>query len=160
MLWVETNTLASRINAQKASILVYPMRCLGIRPFRLCRLTQYVCLFKCTSGFMAWTMARLGSFLRQAQECLQSGSERAKRAFDQLQHYGFIVCHANSSFTMKTKRAREWEITFQPMPDGHKSHKWRKINDGSISATDGSQTGAVSELRCVSVGETVPCQPL
>lgn len=111
-------------------------------------------------GFHGMNNGQIGFSLRQAQLCLQSGSERAKRAFDQLQDYGFIVCHSNSSFTMKTKRAREWEITFQPMPDGHTSHKWRKINNGSISAADGSQTGAVSEPRCVSRGETVPCQPL
>ena len=111
-------------------------------------------------GFHGMNNGQIGFSLRQAQKCLQSGSVKAKRAFDQLQHHGFIVCHANSSFTMKTKRAREWEITFQPMPDGHTSHTWRKINNGSILATDGSQTAAVSEPRGVSVGETVPCQPL
>jgi hypothetical protein len=77
---------------------------------------------------------------RQAMQCLQSGSERAKRALDQLQVTGFIVCHAQSSFTMKTKKAREWEITFRPMPNGPPSHLWKK-NDGSISATDISQYG-------------------
>ena len=66
------------------------------------------------------------------------------QAFDQLQEYGFIVCHTQSSFNMKTKKAREWEITFQPMPSGPPSHAWKKIKNGSISDTDGSQAGTVS----------------
>ena len=110
-------------------------------------------------GFHGINNGQIGFSLRQAQRCLKSGSERAKRAIDQLQDYGFIVCHSNSSFTMKTKKAREWEITFQQMPDGQTSHKWKKINHGSISGADGSQAGAVSVSAGISRRETVPHQP-
>ena len=92
-------------------------------------------------GFHGINNGQIGFSVRQAQSCLKSGSERAKRAIDQLQEHGFIVCHADSCFNMKTKRAREWEITFQPMPNGVTSHKWKK-NHSSNSATDGSQVGA------------------
>ena len=69
---------------------------------------------------------KIGFSYQKAHECLHSGSARAKRAFDQLQEHGFLVCHAQSSFNMKTKKEREWEITFQPMPNGPPSHKWKK----------------------------------
>ena len=64
--------------------------------------------------------------VRQAMKCIRSRSERAKRAMDQLQKHGFIVCHSNSTFTMKTKKTREWEITFQQMPNSPPYHLWKK----------------------------------
>jgi hypothetical protein len=91
-------------------------------------------------GFHGYNNGQIAFSTRQAMQCIKSGSERAKRALDQLQVTGFIVCHAQSSFTMKIKKAREWEITFQPMPNRPPSHLWKK-NNGSISATDGSQYG-------------------
>ncbi len=77
-------------------------------------------------GFHGVNNGKIGFSYQKAQECLHSGSARVKRAFDQLQEHGFLVCHAQSSFNMKTKKAREWEITFQPMPNGPASHKWKK----------------------------------
>jgi hypothetical protein len=76
-------------------------------------------------GFHGYNNGEIVFSIRQAMECIRSGSERAKRAMDQLQKHGFIVCHSNSSFTMKTKKAREWEITFQPMPNSPPSHLWK-----------------------------------
>ena len=77
-------------------------------------------------GFHGMNNGQIAFSTRQAMQCLQSGSERAKRALDQLQVTGFIVCRAHTSFTMKTKKAREWEITFQPMPNGLASNLWKK----------------------------------
>ena len=91
-------------------------------------------------GFHGMNNGHIAFSTRQAMQCLQSGSERAKRALDQLQAAGFIVCRTQSSFTMRTKKAREWEITFQPMPNSPPFHLWKK-NNGSISATNGSQYG-------------------
>ena len=78
-------------------------------------------------GFHGNNNGQIAFSTRQAMQCIHSGSERAKRALDQLQVTRFIVCHAQSSFTMKTKKAREWEITFRPMPNGPPSHLWKKI---------------------------------
>ena len=77
-------------------------------------------------GFHGHNNGEIGFSIRQAMECLGSGSGRAKKALDKLQELKFIVCHAQSSFTMKTKKAREWEITFQPMPNGLASNLWKK----------------------------------
>ena len=77
-------------------------------------------------GFHGVNNGKIGFSYQKAQECLHSGSARVKRAFDQLQEHGFLVCHAQSSFNMKTKKAREWEITFQPTPNGPPSHNWKK----------------------------------
>jgi len=110
-------------------------------------------------GFHGMNNGQISFSTRQAMQCLQSGSERAKRALDQLQVTGFIVCHAQSSFTMKTKKAREWEITFRPMPNGPPSHLWKK-NNGSISATDGSQYGTDEWFDVRWMPLTVPAQPL
>ena len=78
-------------------------------------------------GFHGMNNGHIAFSTRQAMQCLQSGSERAKRALDQLQAAGFIVCRTQSSFTMRTKKAREWEITFQPMLNSPPSHLWKKI---------------------------------
>ena len=89
-------------------------------------------------GFHGMNNGQIGFSIRQAQDCLSSGKERAVRAMNQLQEYGFIICHAQSSFSMKSKKAREWEITFQQMPSGPPSHRWKKMNHGSISDTNGT----------------------
>ena len=89
-------------------------------------------------GFHGMNNGQIGFSIRQAQDCLRSGKERAVRAMNQLQEYGFIICHAQSSFNMKSKKSREWEITFQQMPNGPPSHRWKKINHGSISDTNGT----------------------
>lgn len=144
----------------KGQYIGLPYSMLKHPSFRALSADAFRVLIEMHLGFHGMNNGQIGFSLRQAQICLKSGSERAKRAIDQLQDYGFIVCHSNSSFNMKTKRAREWEITFQHMPDGHTSHKWRKINHGSTSDADSSQDGAVSSSIGVSDRETVPCQPL
>ena len=78
-------------------------------------------------GFHGVNNGHISFSLRQAMACLHSGSEKAKRAIDMLEHYGFIICHADSSFNVKSKKAREWQITFQPMPNQLPTHEWRKI---------------------------------
>ena len=95
-------------------------------------------------GFHGHNNGRVGFSIRQAAECLHSGKGRATRAMNELQERRFIICHAQSSFNMKTKKSREWEITFREMPNGPPSHAWKKLKHGSISDTDGSQAGTVS----------------
>ena len=77
-------------------------------------------------GFYGINNGEISFSTRQAMKCLHSGSGRAKKAVDELQDHGFLVCHAQSSFNMKSRKAREWEITFQPMPNRPPSNAWRK----------------------------------
>ena len=98
-------------------------------------------------GFHGHNNGRVGFSIRQAAECLHSGNGRATRAMNELQERRFIICHAQSSFNMKTKKSREWEITFREMPNGPPSHAWKKLKHGSISDTDGSQAGTVSLIK-------------
>ena len=101
-------------------------------------------LIEMSLGFHGHNNGQIGFGVRQARKCLGSGQGKAKQALDQLQEYGFIVCHFEGSFHLKTKQASEWEITFQPMPNRPPSHAWKKLNNGSILGTDGSQSGTVS----------------
>ena len=98
-------------------------------------------------GFHGHNNGRVGFSIRQAAKCLNSEKGKATKAMDQLQKYGFIICHAQSSFNMKTKRSHEWEITFQPMPNGPPSHNRKKLKHGSISDTDASQSGTVPPTK-------------
>ena len=63
-------------------------------------------------GFHGYNNGEIAYSLRQAMECLHSGSERAKRAMDQLQKHGFIVCHSSSSFTIKQKKRASGKTPF------------------------------------------------
>ena len=58
-------------------------------------------------GFHGYNNGRVGFSIRQAAKCLHSGKGRATRAMNELQERHFIICHAQSSFNMKTKRSRE-----------------------------------------------------
>ena len=55
-------------------------------------------LIQMRPGFHGVNNGHIAFSTRQAMQCLQSGSERAKRALDQLQAAGFIVCRTQSSF--------------------------------------------------------------
>lgn len=83
-------------------------------------------LIEMSLGFHGMNNGQIGFSVRQAAKCLACGKAKAKRAFDQLQEYNFIICHTQSSFNMKTKKAREWEITFHQMPNRPASHAWKK----------------------------------
>ncbi|MDC1118258.1 hypothetical protein OAT77_04690 [Alphaproteobacteria bacterium] len=84
-------------------------------------------LIEMSLGFHGHNNGHIVLSTRQAEKCLRSGKAKAARALDQLQEYGFIVCHFKGSFHLKTKQASEWEITFHPMLDRPPSHAWKKI---------------------------------
>ena len=98
-------------------------------------------------GFHGHNNGRVGFSIRQAAECLHSGKGRATRAMNELQERRFIICHAQSSFNMKTKKSREWEITSREMPNGPPSHAWKKLKHGSNSDADDSQAGTIPPTK-------------
>ena len=65
--------------------------------------------------------------VQQAMHCLHSGSGRASKAINELIKARFIICTRDSSFHMKTGRAREWMLTTQPTGMGAASNEWKKI---------------------------------
>jgi hypothetical protein len=69
----------------------------------------------------------IGFSVQNAMDCLHSGSGKASKAINELIEARFIVCTRDSSFNMKTRRARECMLTTQPMGMGAASNEWKKI---------------------------------
>ena len=69
-------------------------------------------------GFYGSNNGSVGFSVRQAAACLHSGQGRAKKALDELERLRFIECTRQSSFNVKTKTAREWRLTTQPIAKG------------------------------------------
>jgi hypothetical protein len=61
-------------------------------------------LIELNLGFNGYNNGGVGLGYTQVETRLRYGSEKVKRAFDQLQEYGFIFYHAQSSFNVKTKK--------------------------------------------------------
>ena len=78
-------------------------------------------------GYHGINNGEIGFSVQKAMDCLHSGSGRASKAIDELIEARFIICARVSSFNMKTKRAREWMLTTQPMGMGAASNEWKKI---------------------------------
>lgn len=78
-------------------------------------------------GYNGYNNGQIGFSVRQAAHCLHSGAGRAKRAIDELEQFCFVECTRESSFNLKTKKAREWRLTTQPMEIGAASNDWKKI---------------------------------
>ena len=78
-------------------------------------------------GFHGHNNGQIGFSVRQAKDCLHSGGGRATRAINQLEQLCFIECTRESSFNLKTKMAREWRLTTQPIEKGAAGHDWKKI---------------------------------
>ena len=72
--------------------------------------------------------------VRQAMDCLGSGSDKASKAIDELQDRGFIECILYSNFNLKTRKAREWRLTTQPMNKGAPGHDWKKNHGSRLEA--------------------------
>ena len=117
---------------QTGQFVGLPYDMLRSRQYRALSADARAVLIDMHLGFHGHNNGAIAYSLRQAMECLHSGSERAKRAIDQLQSSRFIVCRRASSFNLKTKRAREWEITFQQLPNGGPSHAWKKQNTAPV----------------------------
>ena len=66
---------------------------------------------------------------REALTELHIGSQKAQKAFQELQDKGFLICRSKGSFDYKVSagegRASEWEITEEPC-DGHLAKKTYK----------------------------------
>ena len=71
----------------------------------------------------------IGFSVQNAMDCLHSGSGKASKAFNVLIEARFIVCTRDSIFNMKTRRAREWMLTTQPIGMGAASNEWKKNHD-------------------------------
>ena len=77
-------------------------------------------------GFNGSNNGSISFSVRQAAECLHSGMGRASKAINQLIAAQFIICTRDSSFNMKSGKAREWVLTTQPMEMGAASNEWKK----------------------------------
>ncbi len=67
--------------------------------------------------------------IREAMELLICNPNTACAAFDELTDKGFLKCSRNSTFTLKTKQAREWTITAEKIGDKPATREfrdWRK----------------------------------
>lgn len=54
---------------------------------------------------------RIGYSIRCAVDELHIGNATAKRAIDELQDRGFIVCVKRGAFSLKVRHASEWRLT-------------------------------------------------
>jgi hypothetical protein len=78
-------------------------------------------------GYHGINNGEIGFSVQKAMDCLHSGSGRASKAINELIEARFIICTRDSSFNMKTRRAREWRLTTQPTGMGAASNEWKKI---------------------------------
>ena len=78
-------------------------------------------------GYHGMNNGEIGFSVQKAMDCLHSGSGRASKAINELIEARFIICTRDSSFHMKTGRAREWMLTTQPTGMGAASNEWKKI---------------------------------
>lgn len=78
-------------------------------------------------GYHGINNGEIGFSVQKAMACLHSGSGRASKAINELIEARFIICTRDSSFHMKTGRAREWMLTTQPTGMGAASNEWKKI---------------------------------
>ena len=85
-------------------------------------------------GFYGSNNGCISFSVRQAAECLHSGMGRASKAINELIAARFIICMRDSSFNMKSGRAREWMLTTQPMGIGAASNDWKKQRPESCEA--------------------------
>ena len=69
----------------------------------------------------------IGFSVQNAMDCLHSVSGKASKAINELIEARFIICTRDSSFHMKTGRAREWMLTTQPTEMGAASNDWKKF---------------------------------
>ena len=78
-------------------------------------------------GYHGINNGEISFSVQQAMHCLHSGSGRASKAINALIEARFIICTRDSSFHMKTGKAREWMLTTQPTGMGAASNEWKKI---------------------------------
>ena len=78
-------------------------------------------------GYHGVNNGEISFSVQQAMHCLHSGAGRASKAINELIEARFIICTRDSSFHMKTGRAREWMLTTQPMGMGAAGNEWKKI---------------------------------
>ena len=78
-------------------------------------------------GYHGVNNGEISFSVQQAMHCLHSGSGRASKAINELIEARFIICTRDSSFNMKTRRAREWMLTTQPTGMGAASNEWKKF---------------------------------
>lgn len=81
--------------------------------------------------------------VREACELLGCGHNRARACFAELEDKGFLRLVRRSSFTLKTREAREWAITAERIGDDPPTRDFKhwpeKQNTVSHSDTDGAR---------------------
>ncbi len=78
-------------------------------------------------GYHGVNNGEISFSVQQAMHCLHIGSGRASKAINELIEARFIICTRDSSFHMKTGKAREWMLTTQPTGMGAASNEWKKF---------------------------------
>ena len=78
-------------------------------------------------GYYGINNGEIGFSVQNAMDFLHSGSGKASKAINELIEARFIICTRDSSFHMKTGRAREWMLKTQPMGMGAAGNEWKKI---------------------------------
>ena len=73
----------------------------------------------------------IGFSVREAMQLLGCGPNTASECFHELQTKGFLICRRQSHFDLKTREAREWEITAERRnehPPSRDFRNWRAEN--------------------------------
>ena len=96
----------------------------------------------------------IGYAQRAAHECLcraygrQVSRRRATAALQEIQDKGFAVVTKDSTFTTKTKLAREWQLTAEKVGDNSPTREfkhWKIQNTGTERVPDGHRDGACDD---------------
>lgn len=96
----------------------------------------------------------IGYAQRAAHECLcrahghQVSRRRATAALQEIQDKGFAVVTKDSTFTTKTKLAREWLLTAERVGDNSPTRDfkhWKIQNTGTETVPDGHREGACDD---------------
>ena len=92
-------------------------------------------------------------------EAIGISKSTAARALQELQEKGFIRMTADSTFSLKTKEAREWELTAEPVGDNLPAKdfmRWRNLEHSPTSGTVQSHQRDSAQQNCSKTPSTVP----
>jgi len=78
-----------------------------------------------------WRNEKLVDYgVREASTKLQCDEKTARKAFDQLQERGFLVCEEYALFNSRLgSKSRSWRLTWLPFNYNKPSNDWEKWND-------------------------------
>ncbi|MBF0563280.1 MAG: helix-turn-helix domain-containing protein [Alphaproteobacteria bacterium] len=103
------------------------------------------------------------SYSVREAERIGISKDQASRAFAELVKLGFLICHRQSTFTMKQKEARTWEITAERCGENPATKGFMRPKNpehGSASATHSSASATVTpETPCKHPPTVAPVRP-